>query len=237
MNYQKIYNSLIAKAQQRKVLDAEYYEKHHIKPRCLGGDDTKDNLVSLTAREHFIAHLCLVKMFPGHTGLIKAAVMMTYCVSTTQQRVTNRTYQWLKEQHSRAMSEQSSGKNNSQFGTCWVFDRKTRIEKKISRSELEYYIKLGWYKGRSNTHFKTCVVCNKEFSGQNHRNKKTCSDECYRSFKFEYKVFEGREKEFLNFYKDLKSMNKALKAMGFKGAVSHYYQWAKSILEKNNLGV
>jgi hypothetical protein len=42
-----------------------YVEKHHIVPRCAGGDDSDNNLVRLTAREHFICHLLLVKMTEG----------------------------------------------------------------------------------------------------------------------------------------------------------------------------
>ena len=42
-----------------------YTEKHHIIPRSLGGSNLKDNLVSLTPKEHYIAHLLLSKMFEG----------------------------------------------------------------------------------------------------------------------------------------------------------------------------
>jgi hypothetical protein len=38
-----------------------YVENHHIIPKSLGGYDTKENLVYLTAREHYIAHLLLCK--------------------------------------------------------------------------------------------------------------------------------------------------------------------------------
>jgi hypothetical protein len=31
-------------------------ELHHIVPRSIGGSDTKDNLIYLTFREHFLAH-------------------------------------------------------------------------------------------------------------------------------------------------------------------------------------
>lgn len=44
----------------------EYAEKHHIIPKSLGGADTKDNIVHLTAREHFIAHWLLTKMTDGN---------------------------------------------------------------------------------------------------------------------------------------------------------------------------
>jgi hypothetical protein len=43
----------------------EYYEAHHIHPKCLGGKNTKVNLVLFTPREHFIAHLLLTKMLDG----------------------------------------------------------------------------------------------------------------------------------------------------------------------------
>ena len=38
-------------------------EEHHIIPRCLGGSDDKSNLVKLTAKEHFICHLLLTKIY------------------------------------------------------------------------------------------------------------------------------------------------------------------------------
>ena len=42
-----------------------YTEKHHILPKCfkLGGLSDKENIVVFTAREHFIAHLLLCRMF------------------------------------------------------------------------------------------------------------------------------------------------------------------------------
>jgi hypothetical protein len=40
----------------------EYLEKHHIIPRSLGGNNTKDNIAKLTAKQHFICHLLLIKM-------------------------------------------------------------------------------------------------------------------------------------------------------------------------------
>lgn len=42
-----------------------YIELHHIIPKSLGGRDTDENCVYLTAREHYIAHLLLVKITEG----------------------------------------------------------------------------------------------------------------------------------------------------------------------------
>ncbi len=56
MNYNLIYDNLIKKSQYRK-LKSEYYEKHHIIPRCLGGTET----TKLTLREHFIKFIIASK--------------------------------------------------------------------------------------------------------------------------------------------------------------------------------
>jgi hypothetical protein len=59
--YTKIYFQLIEKRSQ-EVLNDGYYETHHIIPRSLNGSNSNDNLVRLTAREHYIAHKLLTKM-------------------------------------------------------------------------------------------------------------------------------------------------------------------------------
>jgi len=64
MNYQRIYNELISNAQNRNKPKG-YVEQHHVIPRSLGGSDNLDNLVILTAREHFIAHYLLAKIHGG----------------------------------------------------------------------------------------------------------------------------------------------------------------------------
>lgn len=61
MNYQKIYEQLTT--QQNRVLEIK--EIHHIRPKSLGGDDSPDNLVELTPREHYIAHKLLVRITQG----------------------------------------------------------------------------------------------------------------------------------------------------------------------------
>lgn len=67
MDYVKIYNDLIesAKTKHRDKRSGVYYEKHHILPKSWGGTDEDFNLVLLTAREHWVAHLLLVKCASG----------------------------------------------------------------------------------------------------------------------------------------------------------------------------
>jgi hypothetical protein len=64
LNYYKLHNQIIARALARKKPDC-YCEIHHIKPKSMGGSDHKSNLVFLTAREHFIIHWLLAKIYGG----------------------------------------------------------------------------------------------------------------------------------------------------------------------------
>lgn len=58
--YTSWYYSIVNKAINRTI--EGYSEKHHIIPRTLGGTNNKNNIVVLTAREHFVCHLLLTKM-------------------------------------------------------------------------------------------------------------------------------------------------------------------------------
>ena len=72
MNHSKVYSQLISHAQIRGKVDG-YKERHHIIPKALGGSDSKGNLIELTAREHFIAHMLLARI---HGGSMWHAVQM-----------------------------------------------------------------------------------------------------------------------------------------------------------------
>jgi hypothetical protein len=74
MNYQRIYNEIVERGKNRTLKG--YKEVHHIKPRCVGGNNTKANLVELTAREHFLCHWLLTRIHPASHGLRFAAFMM-----------------------------------------------------------------------------------------------------------------------------------------------------------------
>jgi len=100
MNYREHYRRLIKRARNR-VLEG-YSERHHVKPRCLGGEDKLRNIIRLTPEEHYVGHQLLVKMYPGNTSLVHAAWMM----STNQNGMrSNKYYGWLRRLHSKAMSD------------------------------------------------------------------------------------------------------------------------------------
>lgn len=65
MDYERIYREFIADRRKRETGLAGYRERHHIQPRCIGGDDDPANLIKLTAGDHFFAHLLLAKIYGG----------------------------------------------------------------------------------------------------------------------------------------------------------------------------
>ena len=72
MDYKLCYDRLVQNAKERNVVNG-YVEVHHIIPKSHGGSDDNSNLVKLTAREHYIAHLLLVKIHPNSITMVKAA--------------------------------------------------------------------------------------------------------------------------------------------------------------------
>ena len=96
--YTSIYYSIIERSHNRIL--QEYSEKHHIIPQSLGGSNDSENIVKLTAREHFICHLLLTKMVegPDKSKMYQAAWMMASCVGKHQERykINNRLYAKLK---------------------------------------------------------------------------------------------------------------------------------------------
>jgi hypothetical protein len=106
MNYQKIYNALIERAIYRHV--EGYVERHHIVPRCLGGTDDNENIVSLYPEEHYLAHLLLCKLNKGNSKLLYAAMNMTSGSMINNGKRNNKTYGWLRRRYAESMS----GDNN-----------------------------------------------------------------------------------------------------------------------------
>lgn len=84
VNYAAIYDGLMQAARSRKP--AGYVERHHVLPKCLGGNNRSENLVELTAREHYLAHMLLARMNPGKPGLSYAVVMMGAVAGRTGSR-------------------------------------------------------------------------------------------------------------------------------------------------------
>lgn len=149
MNYLKIYNQII---ERRKIKEpVGYKEKHHIIPRCLNGSDKKDNLIYLTAREHYICHLLLVKIYKNTNYYYKLlnAFLMMKCNSLKQKRYFNsHLYEYLRQDFSKLMSNLNSGTKNGNFKCIWLNNKNLQISKLVKQENIQEYLINGWEIGR-----------------------------------------------------------------------------------------
>jgi hypothetical protein len=117
LNYTEIYNQIIerARSENRRKGVGLYYEAHHIIPKCMGGGNGKENLVELTAREHFICHWLLIKMTEGeHRSKMLYALNGMKAENRYQQRyasaITARVYERYRIEHAKNHSETMKGR-------------------------------------------------------------------------------------------------------------------------------
>lgn len=139
MDYQKLYDSIIhrAKSSDRKKGRDVYYELHHILPKCLGGGDENENLVLLTAREHYVCHKLLFFMFPNNLMLCKAYRAMVHLHNRNKRiiKLTSREYE-----EARIISSIASRRENLSPETRKIMSEKSRNrtpESKAKKKETE----------------------------------------------------------------------------------------------------
>jgi NUMOD3 motif len=94
MNYARIYDEFIANRRGRNPQPAE---RHHIVPRCIGGNNAAENLILLSSEDHFFAHLLLAKIFGGK--LNACAWLMTSKLHPARGRVAREKYGWLRRRY------------------------------------------------------------------------------------------------------------------------------------------
>jgi hypothetical protein len=76
--------------QFKKNGDTRYFEFHHIIPKCFGGNESIENFIALTAREHFLAHYLLFKFTEGQSKYkMKSAFLKMCSISSNQKRYIN----------------------------------------------------------------------------------------------------------------------------------------------------
>lgn len=92
MNYLKVYNSLIEKGKNNIFNNDDYYETHHIIPKSIGGSDNEDNLVKLTAREHFVAHWLLFRLYPTNKQIAAAFHIIAFGTNCRNTRKNHEGY-------------------------------------------------------------------------------------------------------------------------------------------------
>lgn len=107
-HYWQRYKKFIASRQPTQG----YVERHHIYPRSLFPQKANDadNIIALTAREHFIAHWMLHKAF-GNKMTMAFMYMKAECDDAERYwNLNSRSYSLLRESFSLAMSHAKKGK-------------------------------------------------------------------------------------------------------------------------------
>lgn len=91
-----------------------YKESHHIVPKCIFKEyicfnNNPWNKIDLTARQHYIAHWILWKIYPQNPKIQQAFLLFACWKSNTQKRedykFNSRAYEILKIEHSNNLSE------------------------------------------------------------------------------------------------------------------------------------
>jgi hypothetical protein len=164
MHYKRIHDQIIERAKNR-VLEG-YSEKHHIVPKCLGGSNDKENLVRLTAREHFIIHKLLCEIYPNESKLHYAVWLMANMKGDNQLRdykIGSKEYQKIREtfslihskkmlgiklgpqtsDHIRKRTSHLKGSGNGMYGKTHTDKAKASISKAQSGKGNSQYGKTG----------------------------------------------------------------------------------------------
>jgi hypothetical protein len=172
LDYQKIYNQLIKRSilQDRIKSTDIYYEKHHIVPKCIGGLDTSENLVLLTAREHFIAHKLLCKIYPENLKIKYALWAMINLQNSAQKRlykISSREFEYYRNEYVSLMKQPKTIDHRKKLSKSWTLQRKLNFTQQRTGKSIIYKNGINPNKGKKNPEHS-------EWLKQNHpmKNKK-----------------------------------------------------------------
>lgn len=115
--YKKWYDAIIQYRKENPISkDDEYCESHHIIPRSLGGSNDDDNLINLTAREHYIVHKLLTKFTEGdHRRKMHWALHRMIHSRNSEWKVNSKQYEHFRKSWSKFLSENHSSVTNSEW--------------------------------------------------------------------------------------------------------------------------
>lgn len=120
--YYNIINN--AKSQQRIKTKENYYEQHHIIPKCLNGSNKKNNLVLLTAREHYLCHLLLPRMCINSQHRYKLSIAILRFKHN--KNYSSKLYEIEKKRISKELSINRMGNKNSFYGKTHSIEQKEK---------------------------------------------------------------------------------------------------------------
>lgn len=177
--YTRYYTLLTDRAKGRTL--TEYTEQHHIIPQSLGGSDDKENLVDLTAREHFICHWLLIKMTEGEDrSKMLYALNGMKAENKYQQRyssaITSRVYERYRIEHAKTHSETMKGRTPVNKGKAMSAEQKALLRERAKanhasgkiyspESQKKRLEKLKGYKHSDETKLKQSLAAKGKIKG------------------------------------------------------------------------
>ena len=117
--------------------DGEYGEVHHIVPKSEGGSDEPNNLVKLTAREHYVAHLLLARIY-NDRKMWCAVWMMS---NDKRRHITSHQYESARKNRSRLMSRHMKHLAKEGCIDKWKFSQSGKSRSKSERKHLSRKMK------------------------------------------------------------------------------------------------
>jgi len=124
MNYDRIYSEFIADRLTKQPVKPDYFEKHHILPRALGGGNEKSNIIRLTPEDHYFAHCCLAKIYGGR---------MWYAIKAMSDG-------WVKAKDTKYLKNRAmAGVSRKRFAN----ENRKRMAEVIACGEFVYGFKVG----------------------------------------------------------------------------------------------
>ena len=235
MNYKKLYFNIIRNRRNNPLSTDEYGEVHHIKPRSFGGLDAPNNLIRLSAREHFIVHFLLYKMykhrvenvFPRserekerYKKMTCAFYIMINAKSKSQRRLNKNINNRIFEQLRKTVSEQQ-----------------TKYSYKFVKTMFDFYI-------QNKLTPKTIDVLNKQFHTDfiyvtlkklfyKHNLKITYYRECQNQKKYT----KEKVKQMFDFYIQNNLSPKTIDILNKQFNTSFIYATLKKLFYKHNLKI
>ena len=149
MNYLIIYNNLVAKRKLNKPNG--YTEKHHIIPKSMGGLNSKENIVCFTAKEHFIAHRLLYKIYRNKEMAFALNLMCSVKnKSQNRHKINSKQYQTIRADY----IDTISGKNHPNYGTKLSEAAKKKISINTKKGMIGKEISSGFKGHKHSDDFK-----------------------------------------------------------------------------------
>lgn len=254
MNYQKIHDDLVEYCRNQVLPKNVYTEKHHVVPRSLGGGEG-DNVIVVSARQHFILH-ALLYFIAKRNGTAEERQKMAHAwnfmrsdpTGDKARYINSRLFEVSRQDMRERMSIAQSGEKNSQHNTTWITNGYSSKKLKAGETMPE-----GWWEGRYSNgsvydpevpykHERfNCVKCGTEFFRKTEKGKSQRKKKCDPCVKLQSTPFLILKKdEFLELLDTGISTHQACKELGKRyntgmaryGMSGHVTKYVRQILEE-----